>query len=100
VPCEDVDTDFVLISAPQVAPQHARVHSEDGAFYLTDLKSKSGTWITNIGGGRYQLPPAIPVRIHQGDRIEFGPDEKAVYRVKLRKPQPSAATASAPAVPL
>ncbi|CAM6090561.1 unnamed protein product [Calypogeia fissa] len=98
VPCEDANTVSAVISSEQVAARHARVHSEDGAFFLTDLYSKSGTWITNIGGGRYKLPPSIPVRIRQGDKIEFGLDKQGVFRVKLRKPQPSAARASAPAL--
>jgi predicted component of type VI protein secretion system len=36
----------------QVAEQHARIEAVDGVFFLTDLCSKLGTWITRyVSGG-------------------------------------------------
>lgn len=30
----------------QVSKNHARIHCKDNAFFLTDLQSENGTWIT------------------------------------------------------
>ncbi|KAL3696590.1 hypothetical protein R1sor_010666 [Riccia sorocarpa] len=85
---EESGVESAVTNAPGVSERHARFDFSDGAVFLTDLYSQSGTWITNIDGGRFQAPPSIPVRIHQGDTIEFGTHKEAVFRVKLRKPVP------------
>ncbi|XP_058089517.1 zeaxanthin epoxidase, chloroplastic [Magnolia sinica] len=77
----------VAISLPQVSEKHARIHCKDNAFYLTDLRSDHGTWITDIEGRRYRVPPNFPVRFHPSDVIEFGSD-KAAFRVKVLKALP------------
>ncbi|BBN00626.1 zeaxanthin epoxidase [Marchantia polymorpha subsp. ruderalis] len=84
--CKDSDVYAAVVAAPGVSERHARFDFTDGAVFITDLQSKSGTWITNIDGARFQAPPSIPVRIHQGDTIELGTSKEAAFRVKLRKP--------------
>ncbi|CAM6016111.1 unnamed protein product [Sphagnum balticum] len=73
-------SEFLLTSE-----QHARIEAVDGVFFLTDLCSKLGTWITSVDGGRYKLTPKMPVRLRPADVIEFGCHPEAVFRVKLRK---------------
>jgi pSer/pThr/pTyr-binding forkhead associated (FHA) protein len=80
-----VDGNAVVICVPEVAEQHARIEAVDGVFFLTDLCSKLGTWITSVDGGRYKLTPKMPVRLRPADVIEFGCHPEAVFRVKLRK---------------
>ncbi|KAL2643339.1 hypothetical protein R1flu_010926 [Riccia fluitans] len=96
--CEESNAEYGVVDAPGVSGRHARFDFADGAVFLTDLYSKSGTWITNIDGGRFQAPPSIPVRIHQGDTIEFSSHKEAHYRVKLRKPAPREAEKAATGV--
>ncbi|KAJ6792008.1 zeaxanthin epoxidase, chloroplastic [Iris pallida] len=67
----------------QVADTHACISYKDNAFYLTDLRSNHGTWLTDNEGRRYRLPPNFPVRIRRSDVIEFGPDKKVMFRVKV-----------------
>jgi pSer/pThr/pTyr-binding forkhead associated (FHA) protein len=83
--CDAVDGNAVVICVPEVAEQHARIEAVDGVFFLTDLCSKLGTWITSVDGGRYKLTPKMPVRLRPADVIEFGCHPEAVFRVKLRK---------------
>ncbi|XP_042502239.1 zeaxanthin epoxidase, chloroplastic [Macadamia integrifolia] len=78
----------VTITSPQVSDVHARISCKDGAFYLTDLRSKHGTWITDNEGRQYRLPPNFPARFHPSDIIEFGSDRKAAFRVKVLKVPP------------
>ncbi|QHO45233.1 Zeaxanthin epoxidase [Arachis hypogaea] len=33
---------------PEVSEMHAQFHHKDGAFFLTDLRSVHGTWITKL----------------------------------------------------
>ncbi|RDX64536.1 hypothetical protein CR513_56897, partial [Mucuna pruriens] len=72
----------IIIHLPQVSQMHARINYKDGAFFLTDLRSKYGTWITDNEGRRYRIPPNYPSRVRPSDVIEFGSD-KASYRVKV-----------------
>ncbi|XP_068641014.1 zeaxanthin epoxidase, chloroplastic-like [Aristolochia californica] len=74
--------DSVVICLPQVSEKHARIHCKDNAFYLTDLQSQHGTWITDKEGRRYRVPPHLPVRFHPSDAIQFG-SQKATFRVKV-----------------
>ncbi|GAV73676.1 FHA domain-containing protein/FAD_binding_3 domain-containing protein [Cephalotus follicularis] len=85
-------TDFqgmsMAISSPEVSEMHARISYKDGFFYLTDLRSKHGTYLTDTEGRRYRVPPNFPTRIHPSYIIEFGSDKKAAFRVKVTKSPP------------
>lgn len=81
---------LIQLPLPQVAGKHARISCKDDAFYLTDLRSEHGTWIVDNEGRRYRAPPNFPVRFHPSYAIEFGSDEKAVFRVKVLKTFPEA----------
>ncbi|KAL5649913.1 hypothetical protein ACJX0J_040722, partial [Zea mays] len=61
---------------PQISERHATITCKNKAFYLTDLGSEHGTWITDNEGRRYRVPPNFPVRFHPSDVIEFGSDKK------------------------
>ncbi|NP_001292713.1 zeaxanthin epoxidase, chloroplastic [Cucumis sativus] len=81
---KEVDSGLsVAIPLPQVSEKHARIYYKDGAFFLTDLRSEHGTWLSDHEGRRYRAPPNFPVRFHQSDLIEFGFDKKARFRVKV-----------------
>lgn len=68
---------------PQVHRTHARITCKGSVFYLTDLQSHHGTWITDNEGRRFQAPPNVPVRFRSSYSIEFGSDKKAVFKVKV-----------------
>lgn len=87
--CEIELGEFRAVTEPEVAPQHAKLVFKDGALFVTDLDSKTGTWITSISGGRCKLTPKMPTRVHPEDIIEFGPAKEAQYKVKLRRSQPA-----------
>lgn len=80
----------VVLPLPQVSQMHARISCKDGAFFVTDLQSEHGTWITDNEGRRYQVSPNFPTRFHPSDVIEFGSD-KAAFRVKAMKFPPKTA---------
>nr|PNR55280.1 hypothetical protein PHYPA_006176 [Physcomitrium patens] len=84
-PCEPELGEFRAMTLPHVAPRHAKLIFNDGALFITDLDSKTGTWINSIKGGRHRLPPKRPVRVHPEDVIEFGPAKEARFKVKLRR---------------
>ncbi|KAL3722132.1 hypothetical protein ACJRO7_034487 [Eucalyptus globulus] len=73
----------VTIPLPQISKVHAQISYKDGAFFVTDLRSEHGTWITNNARHRYRATPNSPARIHPSDIIEFGSDKRATYRVKV-----------------
>ncbi|KAI3437359.1 uncharacterized protein J3R85_005333 [Psidium guajava] len=75
----------VTIPLPQVSKVHAQISYKDGAFFMTDLQSEHGTWISNNAGHRYRATPNFPARIHPSDTIEFGSDKSAMYRVKVMR---------------
>lgn len=79
----DVSDMFMSLPLPQVDGIHARISFKDNAFYLTDLRSEHGTWITDNEGRRYRVPPNFPVRVRPSDVIEIGSDKKAAFRVKV-----------------
>ncbi|KAJ7526453.1 hypothetical protein O6H91_16G007200 [Diphasiastrum complanatum] len=79
------EDDSIIVNDSQVSENHAKITCLNGAFFLTDLQSERGTWITNVDGGRYQLPPYMPVRLHPGDTIELGSGEEVAFKVRLRK---------------
>ncbi|PIN25232.1 Zeaxanthin epoxidase [Handroanthus impetiginosus] len=78
----------ITIASPQVSKMHARISYKDGAFFLTDLRSEHGTWLTDNEGRRYRISPNFPTRFHPTDMIEFGSDKKAMFRVKAMKIHP------------
>lgn len=88
VGCEPCDGGvFHAVKLPHVAEKHAKLVFVDGALFITDLDSKTGTWITSIAGGRYKLTPKMPARVRPEDVIEFGPSKEAQFKVKLRRRQ-------------
>ncbi|CAI0430049.1 unnamed protein product [Linum tenue] len=88
---EDSSGVSVIITSSQVSPQHAQISYKDGYFYLLDLRSEHGTFITDNEGRRYRIPPNFPTRFHPSDTIEFGSDKKAAFRVKVLRSSPRAA---------
>nr|KYP66845.1 hypothetical protein KK1_013156 [Cajanus cajan] len=65
----------IIIPLPKVSQVHARINYKDGAFFLTDLRSQYGTWITDNERRRYRVPSNYPARIRPSDVIEFGSDK-------------------------
>ncbi|XP_041004040.1 zeaxanthin epoxidase, chloroplastic [Juglans microcarpa x Juglans regia] len=88
---EDFPGTSIAVPLPQVSEMHARVSYKDGAFFLTDLRSEYGTWITDNEERRYRLPPNFPTRFRPSDVIEFGSDKKAAFRVKVMRSSPKIA---------
>ncbi|XP_045812891.1 zeaxanthin epoxidase, chloroplastic-like [Trifolium pratense] len=84
---EDYPGNLITVPLPQVSQFHAQINYKDDAFFLTDLCSQHGTWITNNEGRRYKVPPNYPSRVRPSDVIEFGSD-KASYRVKVTRSAP------------
>ncbi|XP_042027157.1 zeaxanthin epoxidase, chloroplastic-like [Salvia splendens] len=46
VPHPDFPGVSIAIPSAHVSKMHARISCKDGAFYLTDLRSEYGTWIS------------------------------------------------------
>ncbi|KAL5821679.1 hypothetical protein ACOSQ3_023561 [Xanthoceras sorbifolium] len=85
---EDFPETSIVIPSPQVSKMHARVSYKDGAFFLIDLRSEHGTYITDNEERRYRVSPNFPTRFRPSDVISFGSDKKAAFRVKvMRSPQ-------------
>ncbi|KAK1309541.1 hypothetical protein QJS10_CPA09g00188 [Acorus calamus] len=87
-PSDDFSGVSIALPLPQVAKAHARIYCKDNAFYLIDMHSEHGTWISDNEGRRYRVPPNFPIRIRPSDIVEFGSDKKAVFRVKALKALP------------
>ncbi|KEH27527.1 putative zeaxanthin epoxidase [Medicago truncatula] len=87
---EDYPGSLITIPLPQVSQLHARINFKDGAFFLTDLRSQHGTWITDNEGRRYMVSPNYPARIRPSHVIEFGCNQ-ASYRVKVTRSAPRVA---------
>jgi DNA-binding winged helix-turn-helix (wHTH) protein len=56
----------VWIDEIGVSRRHARLQVEPGSFTVEDLGSKNGTWLN-------EAQATTPVRVHDGDRLQFGP---------------------------
>ncbi|KAJ0984524.1 hypothetical protein J5N97_002880 [Dioscorea zingiberensis] len=84
----DMPGTSIALPLPQLNEVHARITYKDNAFYLTDMQSQHGTWISDNEGRRYRVTPNYPVRVRPSDIIEFGSDKKAVFRVKVVKTFP------------
>ncbi|WOK96195.1 zeaxanthin epoxidase, chloroplastic [Canna indica] len=82
----------VVINSPQVDEQHVRISCKDNVFFLTDLRSQYGTWITDNELRRYRVPPNFPVRIHPSHIIELGNNKTVMFRVKVLKTLPDTYT--------
>ncbi|KAM6564332.1 hypothetical protein CsatB_024330 [Cannabis sativa] len=82
-PSDDVSATSITLPFDQVSKTHARINYKNGAFFLTDLRSEHGTWVSDNEGRRYRIPPNFPTRIRPSDVIEFGSDKKASFRVKV-----------------
>nr|AMJ39489.1 zeaxanthin epoxidase 1 isoform [Bixa orellana] len=78
---EDFPGISVVISSLQVSKMHARITYKDGAFFLVDLQTEHGTFITHIEGSRYRVSPNSPTRIRPSDIIEFGSDKKVIVNL-------------------
>ncbi|KAJ8770753.1 hypothetical protein K2173_021400 [Erythroxylum novogranatense] len=87
VPLEDPQGLSIVVPSPKVSRTHAQISYKDGSFYLTDLRSEHGTFITDNEGRRHRLPPNFPSRFHPSDVIEFGSD-KASFLVKVLRSPP------------
>jgi len=57
----------LTINHPSISRKHARVHLEDGGFYLTDLGSTHGTRVAG-----QPLQPQQPVRLFDALKVSFG----------------------------
>ncbi|KAH7520179.1 hypothetical protein FEM48_Zijuj08G0116900 [Ziziphus jujuba var. spinosa] len=79
----------LVLPLPQVSKTHARISYKDGAYFLTDLRSEHGSWISDNEGKRYRVPPNLPTRFRPSDVIEFGSDKKAAFRVKVIASSPT-----------
>ncbi|KAD3640917.1 hypothetical protein E3N88_30140 [Mikania micrantha] len=88
MPHASIPGNSIVISSPEVSKLHARISCKDGAFFVTDLRSEHGTWITDNEDRRYRVPPNFPARFHPSDIIEFGADKKVAFRVKVMRNQP------------
>nr|XP_027193423.1 zeaxanthin epoxidase, chloroplastic-like isoform X2 [Cicer arietinum] len=84
---EDYPGSLITIPLPQVSQLHARINYKDDAFFLTDMRSQHGTWITDNEGRRYRVPPNYPARVRPSDVIEFGSNQVS-YRVKVTRSSP------------
>lgn len=80
---DDSSETSITLPLPQVSERHARISYKDGAFFVTDLRSEHGTWITDNEGRRNQIRPNFPTRFRPFDSLEFGSDKKATFRVKV-----------------
>ncbi|KAG8384381.1 hypothetical protein BUALT_Bualt04G0112200 [Buddleja alternifolia] len=78
----------IVVPSPLVSKMHARISYKDGAFFVTDLRSEHGTYITDNEGKRYRVSPNFPTRFRPTDVIEFGSDKKVAFRVKAMKLPP------------
>lgn len=85
---EDFPRTSIVIPSAQVSKMHARISYKDGAFYLIDLQSEHGTYLTDNEGRRYRVSPNFPARFRPSDTIEFGSDKKAIFRVKVIRSPP------------
>ncbi|KAI7746915.1 hypothetical protein M8C21_020644 [Ambrosia artemisiifolia] len=94
VPHTSIPGNSIVISSPEVSKLHARISCKDGAFFVTDLRSEHGTWITDNEDRRYRVPPNFPARFHPSDIIEFGANKKVAFRVKVMKYPPKIAEGS------
>ncbi|XP_045829789.1 zeaxanthin epoxidase, chloroplastic-like [Trifolium pratense] len=85
---QDDQGSSITIDSPEVSPTHARIYYKDGAFFVTDMRSEHGTWIVDIEGKRYRVPPNYPARVRPFDVLVFGSD-KVSFRVKVKSAAPS-----------
>ncbi|GAB2282616.1 hypothetical protein Dimus_017155 [Dionaea muscipula] len=85
---EDFPGTSIALPLPEVSELHARITYRGGLFFVTDLRSEYGVWISDIEGKRYRIAPNLPTRFRPSDVIEFGKDKKAMFRVKVMKTPP------------
>ncbi|KAI3699581.1 hypothetical protein L2E82_43989 [Cichorium intybus] len=91
VPHTSIPGNSIVISSPEISKLHARISCKDGAFFVTDLRSENGTYITDNEDRRYRVPPNFPARFHPSDILEFGPNKKVAFRVKVMREPPKIA---------
>lgn len=77
-----------------ISREHARIHASDGAWYVTDLGSRNGTFVNG-----WKLPADEPVMVHEGDVLGLGSCELYVTfpgrrAVAASEPKPDALATS------
>jgi len=60
----------------RVSRQHARISCHTGLFWLEDLNSKHGTFLTLADGEERKLPPHDPTLLLDGARLRLGFDAR------------------------
>ncbi|KAM7252133.1 hypothetical protein ACFE04_024016 [Oxalis oulophora] len=85
---EDFPEKSIVIPSAEVSEKHAQIDYKDGSFFLTDLQSIQGTYLTDKEGRWYRVPPNYPVKIHPSAAIGFGSDQKVALRVKVVRSTP------------
>ncbi|GAB4454692.1 MAG: hypothetical protein OHK0029_09650 [Armatimonadaceae bacterium] len=60
-------TGDITLIGDGVASQHARLNIKEGALYVEDLGTESGTYVNGEA-----IPPKFPVALYHGDRVRFG----------------------------
>lgn len=64
----------VVVADRQVSRQHARIHRNEGAFWVEDMGSKNGT---HVNGQR--LPAGMPHRLQDGDMVQIAWAIKMIF---------------------
>lgn len=57
----------LVISHPEISREHLRFKVEDGALWVSDLKTVNGTSLNGSG-----LQPMVPAKLQDGDTLEIG----------------------------
>ena len=81
----DIRNDLVL-NTEAVSRLHARLESEQGVWYITDLGSTNGTYLN-----KEKLSPYAPQAIGFDDRLKMGDYEIVLNVSGVEAPQPQAA---------
>jgi predicted component of type VI protein secretion system len=65
----------------RVSREHARIGRRDGTYYLTDVKSRNGTYLNEE-----KLPAEQPYPLHEGDWIKIGDFVLQFFPPRLEAP--------------
>lgn len=66
-----LDNNIPFPAEIKVSAHHARILARIGLFWLEDLKSTNGTYLTPPGGKRFRLKPGEPVLLMEGSHIHL-----------------------------
>uniref|UniRef100_A0A0C9S4T5 Zeaxanthin epoxidase, chloroplastic n=1 Tax=Wollemia nobilis TaxID=56998 RepID=A0A0C9S4T5_9CONI len=86
--CASTEGVPAILPYSKVSERHASIVCKENTFFVMDLGSEHGSWITDEEGRSYRIPSKVPERIRPGYVIQFGRDRQAVLRVKLYKRLP------------